>query len=100
VGLRAGGAGIPRRLGQLANRLESGTLKVGVAPSDLKDFEGVLRSAANRIGSAIIVAALLVSSSLIARVHDLRWLAAVGFALSFVLGLYMVWKIIRTPGEL
>jgi hypothetical protein len=33
-------------------------------------------------------------------VHDLRWLAAVGFALSFVLGLYMVWKIIRTPGEL
>ena len=37
---------------------------------------------------------------LLARVHDLRWLAAVGFALSFVLGLYMVWKIIRTPGEL
>ena len=93
-------ARMPRRLGQLANRLESGTLKVGVAPTDLKDLEGVLRSAANRIGSAIIVAALLVSSSLIARVHDLRWVAAVGFALSFVLGLYMVWKIIRTPGEL
>ena len=93
-------ARMPRRLGQLASRLEAGTLKVGIAPTDLGDFEGVVRSAANRIGSSVIVAALLVSSSLIARVHDLRWLAAVGFALSFVLGLYMVWKIIRTPGEL
>ena len=91
---------MPRRLGQLTSRLESGTLKVGVAPTDLEDLEGVVRSAANRIGSSIIVAALLVSSALIARVHDLRWLAAVGFALSFVLGLYMVWKIVRTPGEL
>jgi hypothetical protein len=24
----------------------------------------------------------------------------VGFAIAFVLGLYMLWKIIRTPGEL
>jgi len=93
-------ARMPRRLGQLTSRLESGTLKVGFAPTDLGELEGVVRSAANRIGSSIIVAALLISSALIARVHDLRWLAAVGFALSFVLGLYMVWKIIRTPGEL
>jgi len=34
------------------------------------------------------------------RVHDLRWIAAVGFVLAAVLGLYMVWKIVRTPGEL
>jgi ubiquinone biosynthesis protein len=93
-------ARMPRRLGQLASRLESGTLKVGFAPTDLEGLEGVVRSAANRIGSSIIVAALLVSSALIARVHDLRWVAAVGFALSFLLGLYMVWKIIRTPGSL
>jgi hypothetical protein len=33
------------------------------------------------------------------RCNDLRWLAFVGFALSFV-GLYIVWKILRTPGEL
>jgi hypothetical protein len=41
-----------------------------------------------------------VASALLARVHDLRWIAAVGFVLAFVLGLYMIWKIIRTPGEL
>jgi hypothetical protein len=33
-------------------------------------------------------------------VHTVRWLGIVGFCLAGVLGLYMVWKIIRTPGEL
>ena len=93
-------ARMPRRLGQLVSRLEAGTLKVGFAPTDLGEAERVLRSTANRIGSSIIVAALLVASALLAQVHDLRWLAFVGFALSFAVGLYMVWKILRTPGEL
>jgi hypothetical protein len=48
----------------------------------------------------MIVAALLIASALLARVHDLRWFAFVGFGLSFLLGIYMVWKIIRTPGDL
>ena len=93
-------ARLPRRLGQLISRLETGTLKVAIAPTDLKGLEGVMRSTANRIGSAIIIAALLIASALLARVHDLRWVAGVGFVLAFLLGLYMVWKIIRTPGEL
>jgi hypothetical protein len=46
------------------------------------------------------VAALLVASALLARVHDLRWFAFAGFCVAFVLGFYMLWKIIRTPGEL
>jgi hypothetical protein len=91
---------MPRRVGHLVNKLETGTFKVGVAPTDLSDFEHVLRSVANRIGGALIVAALLVASALLARVHDLRWFAFGGFCAAFVLGLYMLWKIIRTPGEL
>ncbi len=93
-------ARMPRRVGQLVSQLESGTLKVAIQPASLTELEEVTRSAANRVGAAIIVAALLVSSALLARVDDLRWLAAVGFVLAFILGLYMVWKIIRTPGEL
>jgi hypothetical protein len=91
---------MPRRVGHLVSSLETGTLKVGVVPTDLGDIEHVLRSVANRIGAALIVVGLLVSSALLARVHDLRWIAGVGFVLAGVLGLYMVWKIIRTPGEL
>jgi ubiquinone biosynthesis protein len=91
---------MPRRAGQLVNRLEMGTFKVGVAPTDLGALEVALRSTANRIGGAVIVAALLVASALLARVHDLRWYAFAGFCAAFALGFYMLWKIIRTPGEL
>jgi ubiquinone biosynthesis protein len=91
---------MPRRVGQLVSKLETGTFKVGVAPTDLAGLEHVLRSVANRVGGAVIVAALLVASALLARVHDLRWYAFAGFCTAFVLGLYMLWKIIRTPGEL
>jgi predicted unusual protein kinase regulating ubiquinone biosynthesis (AarF/ABC1/UbiB family) len=93
-------ARLPRRVGQLVNKLETGTLKIGVAPTDLSDLEHAMRSVANRVGGAVIVASLLVASALLARVHDLRWYAFGGFCCAFALGLYMVWKIIRTPGEL
>jgi ubiquinone biosynthesis protein len=91
---------LPRRVTQVVDRLETGTLKVGVVPTDLADVEHVLRSMSNRVGAALIVVGLLVSSALLARVHDLRWLAAGCFIAATVLGLYMIWKIIRTPGEL
>jgi ubiquinone biosynthesis protein len=93
-------ARMPRRTGQLLSKLETGTFKVGVAPTDIQDLEYAMRSTANRIGGAVIVAALLVASALLARVHDLRWFAFVGFCFAFALGVYMIWKIIRTPGEL
>src|ERR671934_261597 len=93
-------ARLPRRAGQLVSKLETGTFKVGVAPTDLDDLEHAMRSVANRVGGAVIVASLLIASALLARVHDLRWFAFGGFCAAFVLGVYMVWKIIRTPGEL
>ena len=93
-------AKMPRHVSRLAGQLETGTLKVGIVPTDLGEIETVARSVANRIGAALIVVGLLVSAALLARVHDLRWIAAVGFVLAAVLGLYMVWKIVRTPGEL
>jgi ubiquinone biosynthesis protein len=91
---------LPRRINHLVTELERGALKVGVVPTGLGELEHNLRSIANRIGAALIVAALLVASALMARVHDLRWVALAGFSLAFALGVYMVWKIIRTPGEL
>ena len=93
-------ARVPMRVTQVVDRLESGTMKVGVVPTDLGDIEHVLRSMSNRVGAALIVVGLLVSSALLARVHDLRWLAFGCFVGAALLGLYMVWKIVRTPGEL
>jgi predicted unusual protein kinase regulating ubiquinone biosynthesis (AarF/ABC1/UbiB family) len=89
---------LPRRVAQLAQKLENGTLKVGVAPVQLAEFESLLRSTANRIGAAMIVSALLIASALMARVN--HTLAVVGFLAAAGLGLYMLWRIMRTPGGL
>ena len=58
----------------------------------------MLRSVANRVGAAHIVVGLLVSSALMARVSHV--VALIGFCLSGAIGLYMIWRIMRTPGEL
>ena len=92
--------GLPRRVAHLVSELEQGTLTVGVHPTGLDELEHNLRSIANRVGAALIVGALLLASSLLVRAHAFEWLGAVGFCLAALLGLYMIWKIIRTPGEL
>jgi ubiquinone biosynthesis protein len=89
---------LPRRVSELVQKVESGALKVGVAPTGLADFERLLRSTTNRLGAALIVVGLLVSSALMARVSD--GVALGGFLLAAVLGLYMLWRILRTPGGL
>jgi predicted unusual protein kinase regulating ubiquinone biosynthesis (AarF/ABC1/UbiB family) len=89
---------LPRRLAQVAQKLENGTLKVGIAPVQLDDFERLLRSAVNRIGAALIISALLIASALMARVNHA--LSVVGFIAAAGLGLYMLWRIARTPGGL
>jgi hypothetical protein len=89
---------MPRRVAQLVEKIEMGSLKVGIAPVELQDFEHLLRSTANRIGAALIIAALLVASALMARVN--HTLSVVGFLFAAALGVYMLWRIVRTPGGL
>jgi len=89
---------VPRRVAQIAERLETGTLKVGVVPAGLDDLEHMLRSLVNRLGAALIVVGLLIASALMASVD--HTVALVGFLLASGLGLYMLWRILRTPGDL
>src|SRR5215204_5696474 len=91
-------ARLPRRVSQVVERLETGTLKVGIAPTDLGGLERLLRSTANRLGAALIIAGLLVSSALMAQVNDA--VSLVGYVLSGLIALYWFWKILRTPGDL
>lgn len=88
----------PRKLGRLLSRLEAGTLTVGIAPKDLGELDALLRTTVNRLGAALIVVGLLISSALMARVHDAVALA--GFTLSGAIALYLIWRILRSPGEL
>jgi hypothetical protein len=47
---------------------------------------------------SLIIVGLLIASALMARVNDA--VALGGFCISAVLALYVVWRIIRTPGTL
>jgi ubiquinone biosynthesis protein len=89
---------LPRRTAQLLQKVEAGNLKLNIAPVQVEHFESLLRSTANRIGAALIVSALLVASALMARVD--HTLAVVCFFAAAALGLYMLWRIMRTPGGL
>ena len=91
---------LPRKAAHVLSELEQGSFKIGVEPTGLGELEANLRSIANRVGASIIVGALLLSSAIIVRVHRFEWLGIAGFCLAGLIGLYMVWKIIRTPGEL
>jgi ubiquinone biosynthesis protein len=91
---------MPRRIGHLMGELERGSLKIGVIPTGLAEFEHNMRSIANRVGAAIIISALLIGSSLVFMSHRAEWLAIAGFSLAALLGVFMIWRIARTPGEL
>jgi ubiquinone biosynthesis protein len=88
---------LPRHMSQLVNKLETGTMKVGVSPTDLGDLEHVLRSVANRVGAALIVVGLLIASALMARVSHL--VSLIGFCIAGAMALYLFWRIMRTPGS-
>lgn len=91
---------MPRRLAHVLGELEQGSLKIGIQPTGLEELEENARSIANRLGFAIIVASLLIASAILAQVHRFEALAVAGFCLAAVLGLYMIWRIFRTPGTL
>jgi ubiquinone biosynthesis protein len=91
---------LPRRMNHLVTELERGSLKVGIVPTGLDELEHHVRSIANRVGAAMIVSSLLLASAVLANVHGLRWFALSGFCVAMALGLYMVWRIVRTPGSL
>ena len=91
---------LPRRMAHVVTELEQGSLRIGIVPTGLDELEHNLKTLANRLGAALIVSALMLASSLLVREHDFRWLGVAGFCLAGVLGLVLLWKIVRTPGEL
>ena len=92
---------MPRRLGHVLSELEQGSLKVGVVPTGLDELEANLRSIGEpdrRRDHHRRRCSLRPRSSRASTASSGS--AFAGFCVAVVLGLYMVWKIIRTPGEL
>jgi len=88
---------MPRKAAHLIDRLEEGTVKIGIAPTDLGSLDHLVRTLANRLGAAMIIVGLLISSALMADVSTTISIA--GFVISGIIALYEIWRIARTPGD-
>jgi ubiquinone biosynthesis protein len=97
----AGLQDLPFDLRRLVRRLEHDSLAINLHHRGLEEHEHTVKIAANRIALGVIIGALIIGSSLIVTTgiqpHLLGYpaLGIIGYLLSAVLGLYVVWDIIR-----
>jgi ubiquinone biosynthesis protein len=92
---------MPDQLRRLARRLENNNLTLNLHHDGLDEMEKALQNSANRIALGVIIGSLIIGSSLIVTTHIPPYLfgypilGIVGYLLSAILGLYVVWDIIR-----
>lgn len=92
---------LPSELHRLIRRLEHDNLTIKLQHRGLEDHDDAMKVAANRITLGVVIGALIIGSSLIVttgiqpHLFGYPALGIVGYLLSAVLGLYVVWDIIR-----
>jgi ubiquinone biosynthesis protein len=86
---------LPEVLGQSLESIRRGELTVKF---DLQHFERLVRQltrASNSLSSGIVVAGLIVGSSLIVHQGSLAWMGYIGFSLASLIGLWLLWNMFR-----
>ncbi|MBW7895271.1 MAG: AarF/ABC1/UbiB kinase family protein [Opitutaceae bacterium] len=92
---------LPAELHRLVRRLEHDNLTINLHHRGLEDHDYAMKVAANRITLGVIVGSLIIGSSLIVttgiqpHLFGYPALGIIGYLLSAILGLYVVWDIIR-----
>ncbi len=92
---------VPFEMRRLVRRLEADNLSINLQIRGLEDHDDAIKIAANRITLGVIIGALLIGSSLLVTTGIRPYLfgypalGIVGFLISAVLGVYVVWDIIR-----
>lgn len=92
---------LPRRMTKLLDTAVAGKLAVEFHQSDFGNLPNQLRLIGNRLGGALVTAALIVGSALV-YISDVgpHWngvpaLGVAGFSLSGLLGVWLAWKMFR-----
>ncbi|SDB47168.1 ubiquinone biosynthesis protein [Desulfonatronum thiosulfatophilum] len=92
---------LPRRITKLLDTAVAGKLSVELHQSDFGHFPDQLRLIGNRLGGALITAALIIGSTLV-YISDVgpHWngvpaLGVAGFSVSGLLGVFLAWKMFR-----
>lgn len=96
---------LPSELHRLVRRLEHDDFTINFQHRGLEELDDAMKAAANRIAVGVIVGSLIIGSSLIVTtgIKPLLFgypaLGIVGYLISAILGLYVIWSIIRRPGH-
>lgn len=96
---------LPSELHRLIRRLEHDDFTINFQHRGLEELDDALKTAANRIALGVIIGSLLIGSSLIVttgiRPYLLGYpaLGIIGYIISAVLALYVIWDIIRSRGH-
>jgi ubiquinone biosynthesis protein len=93
---------LPRRLNQIIDKLERGQLSLRFRHENLEGLLGALENASNRLTLGVIIGALIVGSSMIITTGigplllGFPALGVVGYFISGILGLWLIFTILRT----
>jgi ubiquinone biosynthesis protein len=93
----------PYQLHDVMEELRDGQIEVGFVHKGLDEFMRALSSALNRLVVALVVAGGLIGSSLIGifakggpHLFGVNVISVLGFFLSGILGLWLLWGVIRS----
>ena len=92
---------LPQRVGQILSKAERGQFTLGFRHENLSGLRNTLGNVTNRLSFAIIIAAMIVGSSMIITtgvgplLFGFPALGVVGYVISGLLGLWLVFNIIR-----
>lgn len=91
---------LPSTLSRIFQKMEDGQATLTVEHTGLEHFRSTIEVSVNRLVFAVIVAALLMGSSMLVRGEADIWkfptaLGAIGYALAFFFTLYLLWDIVR-----
>ena len=93
---------VPYQMHDILERLRDGTFQVRIENPGIDELDEIIQQATNRIAVALVIVGGLMGSSIIGvfatggpHVIGLHLLAVVGFVLSGVFGVWLIWGILR-----
>ena len=93
---------LPQGLRDTLRRINAGELRIQFEHRNLKNFAKEINQSSNRISSAVIIAALIIGSSLVMQVPSgpslfgFPLLGVIGYLIASILGLLLLWNIFRS----
>ena len=91
---------LPRNVNLMLKRLSTGTVRLEIVDTDLQKLQMALDRASDKIMIGLVVAALVVGSSLILQnaaltlPTEIEWLAVFGYAAAVFVGFYAIYHVI------